>query len=723
MFFKLILLITIFVIGANTLGWAQQEEISIIDVEIKGNKLVSSSIILGKIKTKPGDGFDQATLNQDIKRLYAAGYFTDVKLELVDLEHGIKVVFIVVEKPMVVEIIIQGNKVLKTDVLKKEIKSAVGGILDGKLLKEDITRIKQLYKDKGFHLADVEYNIDIDDVSKEGVIRILIDEEEIVKIKRINIYGNLVFSDKKILRLMKTRSAGIFRSGFFKEDVFKEDLERIKAFYQQSGYADVKVEPDIHYDVDRQRMYVTLNITEGRKYLAGEIKITGNKLFSIKEIMDRFKMLTGETFSQYNLMQDIAAIQEFYFAKGYISAEITNRIVLNEDTGVVDVVYKIVENELAYIDKVKIRGNTKTKDIVIRRELKLTPGERFDGEKLQRSKERLYNLGYFEEVSYDVEPGSAPNKKNLAVTVKERKTGELSFGGGYSTVDQFVGFVQVSQKNFDLFNFPTFTGAGQYLSIRAEFGTERKSYNLSFTEPWVFNRPVSFGFDVYNWTHDWADYDEERQGGDVRLGRSFGEYHRINLMYKAENIIISSVSPTHSDIIQEKGTNLVSSTTVTLTRDTRDNIYVPTQGMLISGLGQCAGGIFGGDKDFYKLIGSIDLYSEYFKKLVLELRLRAGVVEEYGDSSSVPIYERFYAGGANSIRGYEERMVGPPNDGSNPVGGKSMLIFNAECIFPIIEVIKGAVFYDIGNVWRDSYDFDLADLKSGVGLGVRVKTP
>ncbi|MEA3328828.1 MAG: outer membrane protein assembly factor BamA [Candidatus Omnitrophota bacterium] len=702
---------------------AQEEKISIIDVEIRGNKLISSSIIMGKIKTKSNDDFDQAILNQDIKRLYATGYFTDVKLELVDLKDGIKVVFVVIEKPRVAEIIIKGNKAIKTNELTKEMQTAIGNVLDGKLLKEDINQFKRLYKDKGFQLADISYKVELDDLTGEAAVHISIDEEKKVRIKRINIYGNLVFSDKRILQLMKTRSVGIFRSGFYKEEVFKEDVERIKAFYQQAGYGDIGIIPEIHYDIDKKRMYLTLNITEGKKYLAGQIEISGNELFPAEEIRECLKMCTGDTFSQYSLIQDIAVIQEFYFAQGYISAEITSHTTLDEITGAVNINYKIVENELAYIDKVKIRGNTKTKDIVIRRELKLIPGEKFDGEKLQRSKEKLYNLGYFEEVSYDVEPGSAPNKKDLAVMVKERKTGELSFGGGYSTIDQFVGFVQVSQRNFDLFNFPEFTGAGQYLSIRAEFGTERKSYSLSFTEPWLFNRPISFGFDVYSWTRDWADYNEERQGGDVRLGRSFGEYDRIDLIYKAENITISDISPTHTDIVDEEGTNLVSSTGITLTRDTRDNIYVPTRGMLIGGTGQCFGGVFGGDRDFYKMTGTASTYFSYFRKLVVELKARVGVAREYGNTHSVPIYERFYAGGANTVRGYEERMVGPPNDGSNPIGGKTMLIFNAECTFPIIEVIKGAIFYDIGNVWRNSYQFNLTELKSGVGLGVRVKTP
>jgi len=470
-------------------------------------------------------------------------------------------------------------------------------------------------------------------------------------------------------------------------------------------------------------MYITLNIAEGKKYLTGQIGIIGNKLFPIEEIKEQLEMITGEVFSEYNSRQDIRRIQEYYFARGYIFAEVSSDETLHRDTGVVDIIYKITEGELAYVDKIRIEGNLKTKDIVIRRELKIKPGDKFDGGKLQRSKEKLYNLGYFEEVTYDIEPGSSPQKKDLTISVKEKKTGEFSFGGGYSSVDQFVGFVQLSQGNFDLFNFPTFTGGGQALSIRGEFGQRRKRYEFSFTEPWIFNQPVSFGFDAYDRIHTWENYNEEKQGGDVRLGKRFGEYNSAGLMYKAEKVRIYDVTTTQPEIFNERGSNWISSMILTLTRDTRDNVYVPTKGILVSGRGQCAGGFLGGEKDFYTLSGLFATYFSYFEKLVLELKLRVATADNYDDTQTVPISERLFAGGANTIRGYGDRMVGPPDNGASPVGGKTMLVFNAECTFPIIEVVKGAVFYDVGNVWRDSYHVDFTELVSGVGAGVRVKTP
>ena len=718
-------LFVVFLLPSRFFLYAEEETQKVItEVEIRGNKIISSQIILGKIRTKLGDRIDQLVLDEDIKRLYASGYFTDVELELSPAEEGMKVAFVVVEKPKVTEIIVEGNKVIRTEALKKDMKTAVGQILDRKILKEDISQIKELYESKGLHLIDIEYEVDENEATGEATVYILIDEGKKVRIQRINIYGNLSFSDKKILRLLKTRSRWFFSPGLFKEDTFKEDLERVRVFYWQEGYADVEVTPDIHYDADKRRMYISLNIVEGKKYLTGQIEIIGNKLFPTEEIKEQLEMTTGGVFSEYNLRQDISRIQEYYFARGYIFAETSSDETVHRDTGVVDVIYKITEGELAYVDKIKIEGNLKTKDIVIRRELKIKPGDKFDGEKLQRSKEKLYNLGYFEEVTYDIGPGSTAEKKDLTVSVKEKKTGEFSFGGGYSSVDRFVGFVQLSQINFDLFNFPTFTGGGQDLNIRGEFGQRRKRYSLSFTEPWLFDRPISFGIDAYDRMHTWENYDEGRQGGDARLGKRFGEYNSVGLMYQSEKVRIYNVPITAPPEIRiERGSNTVNNLIFNFGRDTRNNVYVPTKGIVVSGIGQNTGGFLGGDKDFYSLTGLVSTYFSYFERFVLNLKVRIGTTKQYGDTPNVPIFGRFFAGGADTIRGYGERMVGPPDTGGSPLGGKTMFIFNAEFTFPVIEVVKGAIFYDTGNVWQDSYHIKFDELMNGIGAGVRVKTP
>ncbi len=703
---------------------------SVTDISVKQNKLISTATILSKLQTKVGQPYSQQVVNEDLKRLYASGFFTDIKVDLSDYQDGVRVTFIVTEKPVLEAIIFKGNKIFNQKKLEQTIKSKAGVMLEDKQLKEDLDSITRLYENKGFPLTNIEHNLKTDPKTNKATLEIIITEGARVKIKRINIEGNKAFSDKRILKLLKTRSAGLFRSGFFKPEVLDEDIESAKAFYQNEGYLDVKITYETTYSSNKQLMYLTIKIDEGKKYLTGKITISATTVFSQEEILKHLTMKSGKIFSQQGLRADIAAIQSLYFEKGYIFAQVRTATSLNEETGKIDITYSVIENNMAYVDKIRIRGNVKTKDIVIRRELRILPGEPFDGKKLQRSKERLYNLGYFEEVSYDVEPGSTGDKKNLVVNVKEAKTGEFSFGGGYSTVDKVVGFIQISQNNFDLFNFPNFTGAGQRLSVKAELGSVRKDYELSFTEPWIFGQPYLFGFDLYNISRQRSTdigygYDEARKGGDLRFGKEFNDYFRADLNYRLEDVDISNVSSDASaDLKSEEGKNTISSLKLQLTQDTRDNAYNPAKGYVAVGSVEGAGGAFGGDKDFVKYIASSSWYFTQFDKFLLELKLRAGLADSYGSTTNVPIYERFYVGGANTIRGYKERRIGPRDPNSNdPIGGDSMLIGNIEYTIPIVQYIKGAVFFDAGNVWPKMKDFGSGGLKYGAGVGVRVKTP
>jgi outer membrane protein insertion porin family len=711
---------------------AQEKEGQLVTaIKVEGNETVSSSTILSKIKTKVGKPFSQAVVSEDLKRLYSLGYFSDVRIEVQDYQQGIKVIFYVVEKPVLDNILFEGNKNIKEEKLRGLMKSKLGEFLDTKQVKEDLREIEKEYQKRGFSLAKIEHDIEVDHETNRAKVYILVDEGRQVRIKKMNIEGNYAFSDKRLLKLMKTRPDTLFTSGFYKKETLDEDIKRIKAFYAQAGFIETIVTPLISYDERKAKMYLTININEGKKFLVGQINLKGNVVFPESQIKLRLKMTTGSAFSQEGLRLDVSNIQGYYFEKGYIFAQMRPSTSINpQDPGRVDITYEITENEVAYVDRIIVRGNVKTKDKVIRRELRIKPGEAFDGEKLRRSKERLYNLGYFEEVSYDTQATSLPNKRDLVVNVKEAKTGEVSFGAGYSSIDKFVGFVEVAQKNFDMANFPTFTGGGQDLRLRAEFGTVRKDYELSFTEPWIFDRPISFGFDVYQKTRSrtgvagWG-FDEQRQGGDIRLGKELSEFLRANTTYRLEKVKISDVSSeATADLRREEGENTISSLMFKLTRDTRDNIFNPSRGTVLSGAVECAGGPFGGDKDFTKLTGTASRYISVFENHVIELRLRTGLVNDFGDSDYVPIYERFYAGGATTIRGYRERRVGPRDPNSNdPLGGESMLIGNVEYSFPILEFLKGAIFYDVGNVWSKVSDFGSGGYKSGIGVGLRIKTP
>ena len=699
-------------------------------IEIEGNKTISLATILSKIKIRVGQEYLQNVISDDLKRLYNTGYFSDVSVDRKEYKGGFKVIISLTEKPIVEQITFSKIRHFNSRFLLNKMKTKEGKFLDKKILKDDVKTIEDLYTKKGLTSIKVDVETFVDEVTNKATLHFVIQEGRRVQIKRINIIGNRAFTDRKILQVIKTRRHWLFNSGFLKEDVLKEDMDRIKAFYEQQGYIDVKVIYTIE-PIGQGALVINVNIEEGKRYYVGNITIRGNQVFSTSEVlsaMDSIKV--GNVFSREKLETDISNIRTKYFDRGYIFADVKDSTSLNPETGKVEARLDILEGNLAYVEQVKIQGNTRTRDIVVRREIRLYPGDQFDGAKLRRSKERLKNLGYFEDVSYDIEDTDSPDRKNLVVQVKEAKTGSLSFGGGYSTIDKVVGFVEVEQKNFDFANWPTFTGGGQDLSLRAETGSLRNNTRLSFTEPWLFDYPLSAGFDAYRTQRNRSTdvgyaYEERRTGGDLRLGKELSEYLSAGVSYRLEQIRISNLADgVSADLVKEAGTNLVSSLDFSLTHDKRDSTFNPTKGLFVNGDLDVAGGILGGDKDFWRLqnMASYDIPWKFGS--VLELSVRTGFAKAYNNTDAVPIFERLFVGGAKSIRGYNERKVGPLDPVTNdPIGGESSFVGNVEYTVPIVDFIKVATFFDTGNVWSKVRDFASTGLKSGAGFGLRVKTP
>ncbi|MBN2453007.1 MAG: outer membrane protein assembly factor BamA [Candidatus Omnitrophica bacterium] len=701
-------------------------------VKAENNRAISSDSILSKIRTKAGDTFSQDAINEDLKRLYATDYFMDVSVDVRDEAGGVAVVFIVEEKSVVEDIAFKGNVSIRAPKLKELMKTKANEMLNLAILAQDVSDIKEFYSKKGYPFTEVKYEINVDKDTNKAVVIIVIDEKTKVKVTNITITGNKAIKTGELKKILSTKTAWWFNPGVFKDEVLQEDMDRIRSMYDDIGYLDVEVTPDLQYSEDGGALKIEIKINEGKQYKVGDVVLKGNLVLSEKDILKKITLKKGMPFSNRALRQDSAEVRQLYQNYGYMNVVLDVERNLNQSTGDIDIVFNIDAKEPVYVGRIDIRGNMKTKELVVRRELRIYPGEKFNGDKIKRSKERLYNLGFFENISFDTEPTETPDIQNLIVTVKETKTGEFSFGGGYSSVDMLIGFVEITQRNFDILNFPTFVGGGQNLSIKAELGMTRSNYNIGWTDPWIFGWPYSFGFDLYRTAHDrknaigWA-YDESRMGGDARIGKEFTDEFRGLLLYRLEEIKISNLAEGASqDLSREVGSNLISSLTLDLTYDTRDNIYTPSRGVVANGSIEGAGGIFLGDKDFIKGTGTLVYYHTFFGKILLELKGRGGMAGAYSSTDEVPIYERFFAGGANTIRGYKERRVGPRDAGSNqPIGGDAIAIGNAEVTFPIFEkIIKGAVFYDIGNAWRDASDFIVGgNYKYGAGVGVRIKTP
>lgn len=704
---------------------SQYEGETIKEIAILGNKSVSEQIILSKVKTKPGEKYNKETINEDLKRLYDSGYFSNISIDVEEVKEGIKVTFVVKEKPMLKEVIFIGNKKLKSGRLQKIMKSKAGEVINESQVKEDIEEIKDFYGKKGFTLAKIEHETSIDESAGKAIVTVYIEEGLRVHITEIKFSGNKILRSKDILKVMKTRKDTLFTSGVLKEDEFQEDLHNIVQLYRSKGYLDAKVvNVKRDYNDEKTKIWITIEVTEGRQYFVGKITITGNEKYSLEELWKQVKTKSKDVFSPPALNKDLGNLRDFYYSKGYLDARVKAGTTLDESTGNMDITYTISEGDITYVGRVDVRGNSRTKDMVIRREVTVVPGEICDSVKLKRSQERLQNLGYFKYVDVSLRPTEKKQTKDVVVSVEEQKTGEISFGAGYSSIDYLIGFVEISQKNFDIMNFPLFVGGGQKLRLRAEIGSQRQDYVLSFTEPWFLGRQLSAGFDIFKRTRKYFSkyFKEERLGGDIRLGKSLGEYNRADLIYSYQKIDITDVSSDASSAIkEEEGTRYVGSVGLALTRDTRDSWVFPTRGYRVVVKPEVAG--VGGDTEFWKLTGSGSVYFPLFFEHVLRIGGQAGVVDRYGDSNRVPIFDRFFLGGATTVRGFDYRKISPRDENDEPIGGKTMGMATAEYTFPLITRVRGALFYDIGGVFPDTGEFDFGNLNAAVGVGVRLNLP
>ena len=707
---------------------AAGKNVSVIDIQ--GNKSIGVATILTKIKTRVGQPYRQNVVSDDLKRLYNTGYFSDVRVDRKEESEGLRVIIIVEEKPIVEEITFSKLKYINKKTLLSKMKTQAGKFLDKKALNDDKNVIVDMYAKKGLTQATVDVEQFIDEATNKATLHFIVREGFRIKVHNINILGNAAYKDGRIVKVMKSRWAWLFNSGFLKEDVLNEDMERIQSFYEKNGYIDAKATYKVE-NLNQGLVNVDVTVDEGKRYFVGDVLLSGNKIVADPDVVAAMKDIKkGNIFSRQKLADDVANIKSMYFDKGYIFAKVEESTSLDPESGKVDLKLNIEEGGVAYINKIKIQGNTQTRDIVVRRELRMYPGDQFDGAKLRRSKERLNNLGYFDEVGFDIQDTDQPDQKDLVVDVKEAKTGSFSFGGGYSTVDQLIGFIELEQRNFDFANWPTFTGGGQRVSARAEVGSTRNNMMLSFTEPWMFDYPISGGFDLYRSQYNRTDntgyaYDQTRIGGKLRAGKELSEYLSVGAYYRLEQVKISNMADNVSaDLAAEVGSKILSLGGASVTNDHRDSAISPTKGWTVTGLGDLAGGPFGGDEDFYRLETNGSYYIPFRYSSVLEFSGRLGVVTSYGSSSRVPIFERYFAGGARTIRGYHERGIGPVDSGNgDPIGGEGLVLGSVEYTIPLIDVIKFATFFDVGTVSAKYADVFSQNIYSGAGFGFRVKTP
>ncbi len=688
-------------------------------IEVKGNRRIEKDAVLGVMQTREGDILAPARLREDLKAIYKLGYFTTVKLDVSDTPAGRVLTVIVEEKPAIREIRVQGNRKLKQKKILEVVDLKPFSIASEAAIRQSVNKILKLYSDEGFAEATVDYRLD-PVTPTEVNLTFLVNEGGKVFVKQIRFEGNTAIKSKDLKKVMETKEKSLFAfitgTGKLNREVLERDVEKITAAYYNKGYIKAKVgEPKI--DIKGGNLYITIPIQEGPQYQMGQVDIQGDLLEDKDKLLKRLAIRKSKTYSREIIQNDITTLSDLYADQGYANADVTPLIKEDDEARRVDLIFDIRKGEKVYFERIEVTGNVKTRDKVIRRELRVYEQEQFSATKLKESVRNLRRLEYFEDVNFSTSPGSAPDRINLKISVKERPTGTFGVGMGYSTQDRLVGMIEVSQAN--LF------GRGQQLKVQGIIGSISTRLRLSFTEPYFLDRPLAVGFDVFNWEREFDEYTRRSIGGSLRLSHPLRwKYTRIYGSYRFENVKISNLSPFASPILKEAAEiRNTSAMSFMLRRDSRDALFTPTRGSDNSIAIEMAG--LGGDTAYMRYILESGWYFPLWWGHVGVVHFRGGYMNVL-PWGALPAYEKFYLGGIDSVRGFTFADISPrdPVTGQR-VGGNKFLQFNLEYRFPMPLMkkygITGVTFFDAGNVYG-TYSTP-PFLRTSVGAGIRWYSP
>lgn len=703
---------------------------------------VSAEQVLAQVSTSVGDDLNRSTLSEDIKALQQSGYYSyaEVRVEQGLTPDGVSLVYRVTGRPKIRQLTITGADHLGNKKIRTLLDIGSGDLVDDALLGDRSRHVRESYRKEFFPTVKVTWTYTpVPERPELTDLAVTIDEGRRAVVRRILFEGaGGTVPRKEILRNMTQKQSSWMswynHDGIYDPMSLLSDRDVIRRTFMDYGFLAVQVgEPTFKY-VNKKKIDVTFPIQQGPKYTMGMQRINGVTLFPTQEVTRAITLAPGQLATFSGIDRSSQNIRDYYGSRGYIRTSVQPRILLDTNTTVANIEYRVKEGALAYIRNIDIRGNSKTKDKVVRREIGVAPGDVYNEVRVRSSENRLRNLNYFSYVNSYSEDTSVSNQYSLVFEVEEKPTGQFMLGVGFSSVDDVIGFVELSQGNFDLFGWKKrFTGGGQKLRVRAQLGSERSDLELSFIEPWFLNRRLSFGFDVYR--HDAQflsdEYDQINTGGSVSLGKALTAFDRLNLIYGLEDIDIRDVEETASDRIkEEEGGRLKSYATIEVVRDTRNRTFVPTKGFRGSLSATLAGGPLGADTDTYQFQARASQYFPLWFDHVLNFRGWASIVKEYGDSDRVPIFDRVFLGGPRTVRAFDYREVGPKDEQEEPLGGRSVLYGTVEYTIPIVQSIRFALFYDVGVVYQDIFSKDddnaaVGDGKvcGGYGLGVRFDFP
>ncbi len=698
------------------------EEYQVItDIEIQGAINVSEELIKSASGIRPGDIYEEKELGKIIHNIYNLHLFKDILIEKMPEEEGVKLIIKVVENPIIEEIVISGNKKIKREKIREIVDVSKGDYWSDNIAFNVRRKILDEYYKKGYRLANVHLSEE-KLLQNHIILRIVIYEGEKVSVNKLIFSGNEKLSDKKLKKVMKTRQKSFLHSGRFDEDEFEEDLKRISDLYKNKGFIDAKI---IDYDVsykDVKNIDITINLFEGEQFKVGSISVSGNTKFTDQEILKNMKFKQDTYFNQQEFDKKLNRISSMYYEEGYIYSTIDRKLIKNGDK--IDIELRIFENTRAKIRKIFIRGNKKTKEKVIRRQLAIKPGDYFKQSLVLRSQRNIYNLGLFTPEMYlDYRQINDNGDIDLILNVNDKQSGSVNGGIAYNSVDKIIGTLSFSHNNI--------LGNAWRGDFQWEFSKRKQDFQIGFTNPYLWDTSTLFGFNIYHTRRRWSEsnYKIYRDGGSIRLGlpipwldysRAIFSYSLLQKQYKFLDPYNPKEDSPELKKLVDKGKQVYSSSSITLVRDSQDNIFQPTMGSVFSLYTEIAGGPFLGDFNYVKEIFETKWFLKIFWKVALRCKWRLGYVTAFGASDAVPLDEKFYPGGVgiDGVRGYSDRSIGPRD------GGNVETIFSAEFAFPISgDQVIGLLFFDGGNAYRYVSEINLWDLKKGAGIGVRVSSP
>nr|WP_223913372.1 outer membrane protein assembly factor BamA [Geobacter sp. AOG1] len=720
-------------------GFARAEGEKITDIQVKGNRRIEAAAILNAVRLKAGDLLYADKVDADIRAIYKLGQFQNITAETVPADKGVILVYRVVEKGIVRDVKIEGTKELTTEKVREVLEVKPNTVYSPRDVAKSVKKVKKLYADEGYYLAEVETQTD---KRGETDVRVVfkITEGKKVLIKKIEFEGNRAFTPRQLRKAMETGEKWMLSwltgAGTYKEEVLKNDVNLIADLYFNIGYVNVKVgEPKVELLPDKSALVVTIGITEGEQFRTGTIGFKGDLLEKEGELAAIMKLKTGDVFSRGLLRNDVFALTDVYADKGYAFANVTPQTRVNPEKKTIDLVFDMEKGEKVYIDRINISGNTKSRDKVVRRELRVTEGELYSSTGIKRSKTNLMNLGYFEEANISTAKGSADNKLNVNVEVKEKATGTFSVGAGYSSLDGLIGQGSVQQANF--------LGLGLKANLSASLGGKSQTYNVGVTDPYFLDSKWTFGGDVYRSERDYIDFSRRVTGFDLKGGYPLSDNVSTFLLYKYEDKKVYNESAALKESIAlgmttaPETTSTTSSVTASITRNTTDYRLDPSRGMVNTLSAEFAG--LGGTNRYARYVTENSLFIPAMWGTVLSLRGTVGHIQSVG-GKRISIDELFYLGGINTIRGYNGRTVSPhvSNNVVNTdingissitpittyVGGNTESYFNIDYSFPLLKDagLKGVLFFDAGNAY-DGLDKLFSRFQTSYGLGVRWFSP